>query len=83
MTGPKPIAELPVTLCRNLKVFFCDIDDTITAGGLLTAQSFGALWQLHDTGIEVVPVTGLVRPHRPHVAGGGGDRGKRRLHLQL
>ena len=28
MTVPKPIAEISAQLCRKLKIFFCDIDDT-------------------------------------------------------
>jgi HAD superfamily hydrolase (TIGR01484 family) len=68
MSNPRPIAELPATLCRKLKILFCDIDDTITAGGLLTAESFSALWQLHDAGIEVVPVTGRPAGWCDHIA---------------
>jgi len=69
-TTPEPrlITEIPKRLCRRLKIFFCDIDDTITAGGLVTADSFASLWRLHDAGIEVVPVTGRPAGWCDHIA---------------
>ena len=69
-TTPEPrlITEIPERLCRKLKIFFCDIDDTITAGGLVTADSFASLWRLHDAGIEVVPVTGRPAGWCDHIA---------------
>ena len=42
----------------DVEVLFCDIDDTITTDGALPAESYSALWRLHDAGIKVVPVTG-------------------------
>ncbi len=35
-----------------------DIDDTITTGGKLPANSYNALWRLRDEGLIVIPVTG-------------------------
>jgi len=64
----QPIADIPAQTCSKLKIFFCDIDDTITDGGLLTSRSFSALWQLHDAGIEVVPVTGRPAGWCDHIA---------------
>jgi HAD superfamily hydrolase (TIGR01484 family) len=64
----RPVSRIPASVCASLKILFCDIDDTITAGGLLTAESFGALWQLHDAGIEVVPVTGRPAGWCDHIA---------------
>src|SRR5690606_23403134 len=43
---------------KKIQFVFCDIDDTITSEGKLPANSYQALWQLHDAGIHVVPVTG-------------------------
>ena len=68
MTEPKPIAEIPAQLCRKLSIFFCDIDDTLTSGGLLTPESFSAIWRLHQNGIEVVPVTGRPAGWCDHIA---------------
>jgi len=68
MNVPRPINQIPVSLCRSLKILFCDIDDTITTDGLLTSESFSALWRLHRAGIEVVPVTGRPAGWCDHIA---------------
>lgn len=36
----------------------CDIDDTLTLHGRLPADAYQALWDLHDAGFKVIPVTG-------------------------
>lgn len=41
-----------------IKTVFTDIDDTLTDEGVLRAEAYQSLWQLHDAGIRVVPVTG-------------------------
>ncbi|MEM7647419.1 MAG: HAD hydrolase family protein, partial [Pseudomonadota bacterium] len=49
----------PVSEFKNsIKVLFTDIDDTLTTDGRLSSQSYEMLWKLHDSGIDVVPVTG-------------------------
>ena len=68
MAELKPITLIPASICRGLKIFFCDIDDTLTAGGLLTVESFSSLWLLHNAGIEVVPVTGRPAGWCDHIA---------------
>ena len=42
----------------KIRVVFTDIDDTLTTEGKLTHQAFKALWDLHASGVAVVPVTG-------------------------
>lgn len=42
----------------GIKVLFCDIDGTLTQDGRLPANSYEAIWKLHDAGVHVVPVTG-------------------------
>jgi hypothetical protein len=42
----------------QVRYVLCDIDDTITTDGKLTAAAYTALWRLHDAGIQVIPVTG-------------------------
>ena len=66
--GLRPVARIPASVCASLKILFCDIDDTITAGGLLTSESFSSLWRLHDAGVEVVPVTGRPAGWCDHIA---------------
>ncbi|MFK8139046.1 MAG: HAD family hydrolase [Bdellovibrionales bacterium] len=42
----------------KIKYVFCDIDDTITTDGQISAEAFKSLWDLSKAGIEVIPVTG-------------------------
>jgi len=51
------LAPLPQDL-SGVHYLFTDIDDTLTTGGRLLAQTYQALWNLHEAGICVVPVTG-------------------------
>jgi HAD superfamily hydrolase (TIGR01484 family) len=68
MRDPRPIQDIPARLCRGLTSFFTDIDDTITEGGLVTAESFSALWDLHRAGLELVVVTGRPAGWCDHIA---------------
>lgn len=42
----------------KIEFLFTDIDDTLTDEGLLSAKAYSALWDLQNSGIKVVPVTG-------------------------
>lgn len=42
----------------SLQFLLTDIDDTLTDDGHLGPQAYQALWDLHDSGIHVVPITG-------------------------
>ena len=53
-----PIAELSSDAARRIDFVLTDIDDTITIGGKLPAAAYRALWDLYDSGINVIPVTG-------------------------
>lgn len=64
----RPIRELPVEDCRRLRVIFSDIDDTLTHDGRIPAPAFAALWQAHDAGLAVVPVTGRPAGWCDHLA---------------
>ncbi len=54
----KPFSDLSCADARRLRYVLCDIDDTITTDGKLTADAYTALWRLHDAGLGVIPVTG-------------------------
>ncbi len=43
---------------KNIKYVFTDIDDTLTEHGRLPANAYKSLWDLHDQGIQVIPITG-------------------------
>jgi HAD superfamily hydrolase (TIGR01484 family) len=53
---------------RNLRGVLCDIDDTLTTDGRLTASAYRALERLHDSGLIVVPVTGRPAGWCDHIA---------------
>ncbi|ODT66684.1 MAG: hydrolase [Pelagibacterium sp. SCN 63-23] len=53
---------------RAVRYLFTDIDDTLTTEGRLLPQTYQALWDLRDAGIEVVPVTGGSAGWCEHIA---------------
>ena len=65
LAGMKPIAQLPVD--RILGVF-CDIDDTLTTDGHLTAAAYAALEALKTAGKLVIPITGRPAGWCDHIA---------------
>jgi HAD superfamily hydrolase (TIGR01484 family) len=54
----RPLRELPLETRRKVRFVLCDIDDTLTDGGRLTARAYEALERLHEAAFTVVPVTG-------------------------
>ncbi len=65
-TAMKPLADwTPAVPIRGV---FCDLDDTLTTDGRLTAAAYAALERLHDTGLQVVPITGRPAGWCDHVA---------------
>ena len=58
--GPdlQPIAEITPSQTAGVRFVLMDIDDTLTRQGKLLASSYHALWNLHDAGLTVIPVTG-------------------------
>jgi len=82
----------------RIRGVFCDIDDTLTTEGRLTAGAYSALEKLHDAGFLVVPITGRPAGWCDHIArmwpvdgvvGENGalyfryDHGKRRMHRRF
>ena len=63
-----PILELATAVAQNIKIVFTDIDDTLTSGGKILPEAYAALWQLHDAGIKIVPITGRAAGHVDHIA---------------
>ncbi len=53
---------------RSLRGVLCDIDDTLTTDGRLTAAAYRALERLHQSGLIVVPVTGRPAGWCDHIA---------------
>ncbi len=54
----KPFFEIAADKLSGIRYIMCDIDDTITTEGKLTAEAYLALWKLSEAGYRVIPVTG-------------------------
>jgi hypothetical protein len=57
-TQLKPLNRFPITVAKSIDAVLCDIDDTITTDGRLSASAYSALEQLQSHGIRVIPITG-------------------------
>jgi len=53
-----PKAPWPSASLTRLRGVLCDIDGTITTDGRMTAAAYGALEQLLEAGLLVIPITG-------------------------
>jgi len=64
----KPLAEFPHAALADVRVVLCDIDDTLTTAGRLTAPAYGALERLQTAGLRVIPITGRPAGWCDHIA---------------
>jgi HAD superfamily hydrolase (TIGR01484 family) len=64
----KPLVAMPAAAVKNIRGVFCDIDDTLTSEGKLTARAYAALERLHQAGKLVVPITGRPAGWCDHIA---------------
>ncbi len=53
-----PFNKISPDILADIRYIMCDIDDTITSDGKLTAEAYSALWNLSLQGYRVIPVTG-------------------------
>ena len=53
---------------RTVRGVLCDIDDTLTTDGRLTAEAYSALERLRSAGLSVVPITGRSAGWCDHIA---------------
>jgi len=64
----KPLAAISAALMKNIRGVFCDIDDTLTSEGKLTAGAYAALERLRASGKLVIPITGRPAGWCDHIA---------------
>ncbi|MDP2240000.1 MAG: HAD-IIB family hydrolase [Burkholderiales bacterium] len=64
----KPLQDFPLEARRAVRGVLCDIDDTLTTGGRLTAAAYGAMERLQQAGLLVIPVTGRPAGWCDHIA---------------
>lgn len=56
--APKSIDALSKEELKSLRYVLTDIDGTLTDDGRLGPHAYTALWDLHEAGLHVIPVTG-------------------------
>lgn len=54
----RPIAELPASVCKNLKGILTDIDDTLTTDGVVTPDTLQAMHDVRNAGLHLIAITG-------------------------
>ena len=64
----RPLAEFPQAARARVRGVLCDIDDTITTDGRLTAAAYAALEKLQRAGMLVIPITGRPAGWCDHIA---------------
>src|SRR3546814_12696040 len=58
MAEIRPLDAFSAADRRGIRYVLCDIDDTLTSHGRLTAAAYAALERLETAGFVVVPITG-------------------------
>jgi HAD superfamily hydrolase (TIGR01484 family) len=64
----RPLTEFPRAARARIRGVLCDIDDTLTTDGHLTAAAYAALEKLQRAGMRVVPITGRPAGWCDHIA---------------
>ena len=64
----RPLASFPLEARRAVRGVFCDLDDTLTTAGRLTASAYAALERLAQAGLRVVLITGRPAGWCDHIA---------------
>ena len=63
-----PLTELPAAARRANRGVFCELDETLTTAGRLTAEAYAAMERLERAGLHVVPITGRPAGWCDHIA---------------
>ena len=64
----RPLTDFPLAARAKIRGMLCDIDDTLTTDGRLTATAYAALEALQNAGMLVVAVTGRPAGWCDHIA---------------
>jgi HAD superfamily hydrolase (TIGR01484 family) len=64
----RPLTDFPLAARARIRGVLCDIDDTLTTDGRLTADAYTALEKLQRAGMRVVPITGRPAGWCDHIA---------------
>lgn len=63
-----PVGEFSIEARRAVRGVFCDIDDTLTTDGHLTADAYAGMERLQQSGLTVMPITGRPAGWCDHIA---------------
>jgi hypothetical protein len=63
-----PADQISAEVCKNIRFFFTDLDETISTEGKILPEAYNALWDLHRAGLVVVPITGRCAGWVDHIA---------------
>ena len=64
----KPLSEFPHAARAAVRGVLCDIDDTLSTEGRITAGAYSAMERLQRAGLRVIPVTGRPAGWCDHIA---------------
>jgi HAD superfamily hydrolase (TIGR01484 family) len=64
----KPLGDFPTSARAAIRGVLCDIDDTLSSEGRITAEAYGAMERLQQSGLLVIPVTGRPAGWCDHIA---------------
>ena len=64
----QPLDAFPEDAWRQIKAVLCDIDDTLTTRGRLTAEAYAAMERLQEAGFLILPITGRPAGWCDHIA---------------
>lgn len=64
----QPLSAFSMAARRGVRGVLCDIDDTLTTDGRLTAGAYSALERLRSAGLITVPITGRSAGWCDHIA---------------
>lgn len=64
----RPLTDFPQQARARIRAVLCDIDDTLTTGGRLTAPAYTAMENLQRAGLRVIPITGRPAGWCDHMA---------------
>jgi HAD superfamily hydrolase (TIGR01484 family) len=63
-----PLRDFPENIRRTLRGVLCDIDDTLSTAGKLTAAAYAGMELLQHAGLRVIPITGRPAGWCDHIA---------------
>ena len=64
----QPLASMTLTVPAAMRGVLADIDDTLSTGGRITAESYAAMEKLRAAGLLVIPITGRPAGWCDHIA---------------